>query len=293
MNLGFQDGGTSGHEFGHAIGLAHEHQNPEGGIEWNEAEVIRDLSGSPNFWDEPTIRHNVLEKYQHDQIRGTRFDPDSIMLYAFPARWTRNGIATRANETLSATDRSFVAMVYPRTTGPVQPVSLGVGAAALSASIGKPGEEDLCTFVAEDGALRGRDPRTDGRGHETLRPRRPDAARRGGRRRRAGPECAHCPPPAARQLPRPDPPLQSRPGHRGLQHLGAALAPFVTGRAGPGDTGPVPVLPCYLVALPGVLSDRRSGQPSLRFVGRGGRIRTSDPLLLSLRRRDLAGARGV
>ena len=27
MNLGFLDGGTTAHEFGHAIGLAHEHQN--------------------------------------------------------------------------------------------------------------------------------------------------------------------------------------------------------------------------------------------------------------------------
>ncbi|HEY7028068.1 MAG TPA: M12 family metallopeptidase [Gemmatimonadales bacterium] len=32
MNLGFLDGGTAGHEFGHAIGLAHEHQNPAGGM---------------------------------------------------------------------------------------------------------------------------------------------------------------------------------------------------------------------------------------------------------------------
>src|SRR5262245_51028582 len=32
MNLGFLDGGTAAHEFGHALGLAHEHQNPEGGI---------------------------------------------------------------------------------------------------------------------------------------------------------------------------------------------------------------------------------------------------------------------
>jgi Astacin (Peptidase family M12A) len=153
MNLGFQDGGTSGHEFGHAIGLAHEHQNPEGGIEWNEAEVIRDLSGPPNFWDEPTIRHNVLEKYQRAQVRGTAFDPASIMLYAFPARWTRNGTGTRGNEDLSTTDGSFVARIYPRTTGPVQPVSLGVNAAALSAGIGQPGEEDLYNFVA-DGTAR-------------------------------------------------------------------------------------------------------------------------------------------
>ena len=31
MNLGFLDGGTVAHEFGHAIGLAHEHQNHAGG----------------------------------------------------------------------------------------------------------------------------------------------------------------------------------------------------------------------------------------------------------------------
>ncbi|MSQ97608.1 MAG: peptidase, partial [Gemmataceae bacterium] len=60
MNLGFLDGGTAGHEFGHAIGLAHEHQNPAGGIQWNEAVVIRELAKSPNFWDEATTRHNVL-----------------------------------------------------------------------------------------------------------------------------------------------------------------------------------------------------------------------------------------
>ena len=54
MNLGFMDGGTAAHEFGHAIGLAHEHQNPAGGIQWNEAVVIREMAGSPNFWDEQT-----------------------------------------------------------------------------------------------------------------------------------------------------------------------------------------------------------------------------------------------
>jgi len=49
MNLGFLDGGTAAHEFGHAIGLAHEHQNPAGGIEWNDAIVLRDLSGPAEF----------------------------------------------------------------------------------------------------------------------------------------------------------------------------------------------------------------------------------------------------
>ena len=51
------------HEFGHALGLIHEHQNPEGGIQWNEPAVKADLSGPPNNWDDETIRHNVLDHY--------------------------------------------------------------------------------------------------------------------------------------------------------------------------------------------------------------------------------------
>ena len=142
MNLGFMDGGTAGHEFGHAIGMSHEHQNPRGGIEWNEAEVIRDLSGPPNNWDEEQIRHNVLRKYSADQVNGTRFDPESIMLYAFPASWTLNGIGTKANEELSETDRAFVAsdVAYPgRTDG--DGAEVGEGDGAGDGAGGRDGEE--------------------------------------------------------------------------------------------------------------------------------------------------------
>ena len=86
MNLGFMDGGTTAHEFGHAIGLAHEHQNPAGGIEWNEEVVIRELARPPNLWDEATARHNVLRKYSADQINGTRFDPDLDHAVFLPRR---------------------------------------------------------------------------------------------------------------------------------------------------------------------------------------------------------------
>ena len=151
MNLGFMDGGTTAHEFGHAIGLAHEHQNPAGGIQWNEEVVIRELAKSPNFWDEATARHNVLFKYRADQVNGTKFDPESIMLYFFPAEWTLNGIATQANDTLSATDREFVAgaKMYPKAAPTVnEATEITVNAQRrTAASIGTFGEEDIFTFV--------------------------------------------------------------------------------------------------------------------------------------------------
>lgn len=148
MNLGFLDGGTAAHEFGHAIGLAHEHQNPDGGILWREDVVIRELGGPPNFWTPEQVRFNVIEKYSVDQIRSTDFDAKSIMLYAFPARWTTNGIGTEANEVLSDLDRAFIASAkaYPRTAAGGM-VELGVNATTgTSAAIGQPGEEDLFTF---------------------------------------------------------------------------------------------------------------------------------------------------
>ncbi len=159
MNLGFLDGGTAAHEFGHAIGLAHEHQNPRLGIQWNEQVVIQELAKSPNFWDEQTTRHNVLRKYSVDQINGTDFDPDSIMLYFFPATWTLNGLATKANEVLSTIDKQFIAgaKMYPRTGATTTTaVELEVNAKRrTAASIGKFGEEDLYRFTAaRDGRYR-------------------------------------------------------------------------------------------------------------------------------------------
>jgi hypothetical protein len=156
MNLGFEEGGTAAHEFGHAIGLAHEHQNPQGGIQWNEAAVLRAMAGPPNFWDEATTRHNILHRYRADQIKGTAFDPDSVMLYFFPAEWTSNGIATRANEWLSATDRAFIsgAQMYPKDRPThADALALKVNARArTTASIGRFGEEDLYVFDAPQAA---------------------------------------------------------------------------------------------------------------------------------------------
>ncbi len=102
------------HEFGHALGMIHEHQNPEGGIQWNRAAVIQDLSGPPSNWDEATIENNMFKKYDPDEGTATTFDPDSIMLYPIPASWTTNGFSSGLNRELSPLDSELMRQVYPR-----------------------------------------------------------------------------------------------------------------------------------------------------------------------------------
>lgn len=155
LNLGWLDEAVILHEFGHMIGLAHEHQSPLGGIVWNEAAVLRDLAGAPNFWDEATIRHNVLNKYTADQINGTGFDPESIMLYAFPDEWTENMGATQNNATLSDLDESFIksAKMYPGRTTPQDSAVVLPVCTATAADISSAGEEDLYQFVVDSAGV--------------------------------------------------------------------------------------------------------------------------------------------
>jgi serralysin len=101
------------HEFGHAVGLIHEHQNPDHAIAWNRAAVIADLSKPPNSWDEATIENNIFKKYDPSEVTGTAVDRDSIMMYPIPAAWTTDGFSADLNGELSQTDVDFIRSAYP------------------------------------------------------------------------------------------------------------------------------------------------------------------------------------
>jgi serralysin len=101
------------HEFGHALGLIHEHQNPRRPVNWNRDAVIADLSGPPNNWDEATIENNIFKRYDLSELEGTDVDPDSIMMYPIPAAWTTDGFSVGLNGELSETDVEFIRKAYP------------------------------------------------------------------------------------------------------------------------------------------------------------------------------------
>lgn len=115
MNFGWLDKATVLHEFGHLLGLKHEHQNPKSGIKWNKQAVIDSLSKPPNNWSLSEIYHNVLNQAKLSQVKATTFDPKSIMMYFFPAKWTKNGRGFTQNTRLSERDKEFISKLYPFT----------------------------------------------------------------------------------------------------------------------------------------------------------------------------------
>jgi hypothetical protein len=101
------------HEFGHALGLIHEHQNPNRPIAWNRAAVIAELSGPPNNWDEATIENNIFKRFDPAELLSTPVDPQSIMMYPIPASWTTDEFSAGFNQELSETDKQFIREAYP------------------------------------------------------------------------------------------------------------------------------------------------------------------------------------
>jgi len=101
------------HEFGHVLGLCHEHSSPNS----NLASLI-DLNKMANYtgWSTAKVIHN-LQKLSVTDVNATSFDDKSIMLYAFPKELfidesTAPTMVT--NTELSEVDKREIGKLYPR-----------------------------------------------------------------------------------------------------------------------------------------------------------------------------------
>jgi hypothetical protein len=138
------------HEFGHALGMIHEHQNPDavGKIPWDKPKVYAHYA--QQGWTREDVDFNLFAVYDEDATNHTEFDPTSIMQYAVPDSLTIGSFAIGWNTELSPTDIEFMRRQYPR--GAPAMVELTVGAARTAAEIGMGGEVDTYHFeVASPG----------------------------------------------------------------------------------------------------------------------------------------------
>jgi hypothetical protein len=105
------------HEFGHALGLEHEHQNPEAGFKWNVPYIeawFADRNNVDPTWTRDEVRDHVLTPIQSNSSNHGKFDRDSIMLYTFPPEFTTDRISTPRNTELSAGDKAAASRLYPK-----------------------------------------------------------------------------------------------------------------------------------------------------------------------------------
>ena len=105
------------HEFGHALGLLHEHQNPAGGIPWNESAVYAHYQNTQG-WDRQTTYHNVIGTANRHDTQYSVHDPASIMHYPVDGRLTNGRYEVGMNNDLSAIDKQYISRMYPGRTAP-------------------------------------------------------------------------------------------------------------------------------------------------------------------------------
>ncbi len=136
------------HEFGHALGCIHEHQNPSTDIPWDKEAVFEYYSGPPNNWDRAKTEHNLFRKYSADISQFSEFDKESIMLYSIPNQFTIGDFEVGFNRELSDTDKNFVGILYPKEEKTA--VMLTMNARSRVANIGAHGEVDRFEFIAAE-----------------------------------------------------------------------------------------------------------------------------------------------
>ncbi len=121
MNFGWFNDNTSDesfrsttmHEFGHALGLKHEHQSPAAGICWDWDKVIPYYKNK-NDWTEKRTRGNLKMLSNTNVGNYTAYDPLSIMHYGISNEITACDFSVKSNKVLSSIDKQGIANLYPK-----------------------------------------------------------------------------------------------------------------------------------------------------------------------------------
>jgi hypothetical protein len=103
---------TVQHEFGHAIGLLHEHSSPISGIQWKKKKIY-DYYAKMG-WSKEDVDEQVFATYAVSYTNGTKYDSLSIMHYPIPAWQTKNGFSVDWNSSISENDAALISALYPK-----------------------------------------------------------------------------------------------------------------------------------------------------------------------------------
>ncbi|MGA5692679.1 M12 family metallopeptidase [Cytobacillus pseudoceanisediminis] len=99
------------HEFGHALGLEHEHQHPENSIVWTRDKVYEYFENKK--WSRTDVDKFIFEKFSHEDKKYffLKYDKNSIMHYFILNDWTEDDFEVNFNSYLSELDKEKMKLV--------------------------------------------------------------------------------------------------------------------------------------------------------------------------------------
>jgi len=101
------------HEAGHTLGFPHEHMRKALVARIDERKAIEYFVRTQG-WSEEEVRAQVLTPIEESSLLGTTADPRSIMCYQIPGELTKDGKPILGGLDIDASDRKFVAAIYPK-----------------------------------------------------------------------------------------------------------------------------------------------------------------------------------
>jgi hypothetical protein len=111
MNIETLQVKTIQHEFGHAIGLLHEHQHPNRDFEFDPEAILADLSKVG--WNATDVQYNILDKKPLQLVcAGQGVNAASVMNYDIKPEWLKSGSVPKRTGTVTELDLQCAKWVY-------------------------------------------------------------------------------------------------------------------------------------------------------------------------------------
>ena len=144
------------HETGHTLGCPHEHMRADLIADIDREKAITYYMASQG-WTRDQVIQQVLTPISEGSLWGTgKSDNQSIMCYQIPASLTIDGVTIPGGTDIDASDRAFIAQVYPKgpgvATAPPAAASDTVGASPSAAPVAEAAPVAASTVVASSTA---------------------------------------------------------------------------------------------------------------------------------------------